>query len=28
VAGISAEHDLPFLLISADTATTSRWTWA
>jgi diacylglycerol kinase family enzyme len=26
VAGIAAEHDLPFLVISAGTATTSRWT--
>jgi diacylglycerol kinase family enzyme len=25
VAGIAAEHDLPFLVISAGTAITSRW---
>jgi diacylglycerol kinase-like protein len=27
VAGIAAQHDLPFLVISAAPVTTSRWTW-
>jgi hypothetical protein len=27
VAGIAAEHGLPFLVISAEPATISRWTW-